>query len=262
MPPQFKADITRLTDVDSGWRDPHKVPQIVLHTYECPRESGTQALINRADWQQKSRTGSYTILVAADGKTLRANDDDYSPAAALYTSNINGFHLSFLAYAASSRAEWLKYDAQLRAGARVVADWCRRYGHAPRHLSVAEVRGRKTKGICTHADVSAAYRESDHTDPGKNFPMDVFTAMVAEELHGKPQGEPMSDNAYRVIVDNDMPAALNESKLAAREARDQLAGPGGPGQFPGWPQLGNRTIVNALAAIGEKLGVDGFTAKE
>ena len=72
----------------------------------------------------------------------------------------------------------------------------------------------------------------------------------------------MSDNAYRVIVDNDMPAALNESKLAAREARDQLAGPGGPGQFPGWPQLGSRTVVDALAAIGHKLGVDGFTAKE
>ncbi|OBA54004.1 N-acetylmuramoyl-L-alanine amidase [Corynebacterium sp. EPI-003-04-2554_SCH2473622] len=262
MPPQFKADITRLTDVDSGWRDPHKVPQIVLHTYECPRESGTQALINRADWQQKSRTGSYTILVAADGKTLRANDDDYSPAAALYTSNINGFHLSFLAYAASSRAEWLKYDAQLRAGARVVADWCRRYGHAPRHLSVAEVRGRRAKGICTHADVSAAYRESDHTDPGKNFPMDVFTAMVAEELHGKPQGEQMSDKAFDLMVNNDMPGALNTTKHAALEAREQLAGPGGPGQFPGWPQLGNRTVVDALAAIGEKLGVDGFREKE
>ncbi|MDK4252610.1 N-acetylmuramoyl-L-alanine amidase [Corynebacterium propinquum] len=262
MPPQFSADITRLTDVDAGWRDPHKVPQICLHTYECPRESGIRALINRADWQRTSRTGSYTILVSADGKTLRANDDDYSPAAALHTANVNGFHLSFLAYASSSRAEWLKYDAQLRAAARVVADWCRRYGHEPRHLSVAEVRGRKIKGICTHADVSAAYRESDHTDPGKNFPMDVFIAMVTEELHGKPQGEKMSDKAFNLMVDNDMPGALNTAKHSAIEARDQLAGPGGPGKFTGWPQLGNRTVVNALAAIGHKLGVDGFQIKE
>ena len=40
-------------------------------------------------------------------------------------------------------------------------------------------------------------------------------------------------------------------------ALDQLAGH--PWQdFPGWPQIGGLTIVDALAAIGEKLGVPGF----
>ena len=39
---------------------------------------------------------------------------------------------------------------------------------------------------------------------------------------------------------------------------EQLCGPGAPGTFPGWPQLGNRTLVDALAAIGDKLGIDGF----
>ena len=37
---------------------------------------------------------------------------------------------------------------------------------------------------------------------------------------------------------------------------DQLAGPGGG--FRGWPQLGGKTIVNALAEIGQKLGLDGY----
>ena len=46
-------------------------------------------------------------------------------------------------------------------------------------------------------------------------------------------------------------------------ALDQLAGPrdkDGQQLFKGWPQLGNRTLVDALAAIGDKLGIDGFRA--
>lgn len=42
---------------------------------------------------------------------------------------------------------------------------------------------------------------------------------------------------------------------------DQLGGPGtaATGNFTGWPQLGGHTVVDALAVIGQKLGIDGFT---
>ncbi|MFE5290217.1 N-acetylmuramoyl-L-alanine amidase [Nocardia sp. NPDC056611] len=48
--------------------------------------------------------------------------------------------------------------------------------------------------------------------------------------------------------------------LHAAQTIDQLGGLGTSrgADFPGWPQLGNRTVVDALAAIGEKLGVPGF----
>lgn len=40
---------------------------------------------------------------------------------------------------------------------------------------------------------------------------------------------------------------------------DQLGGPNTTAaNFPGWPQLGGRTVVDALAAIGEHLGIPGF----
>jgi len=39
---------------------------------------------------------------------------------------------------------------------------------------------------------------------------------------------------------------------------DQLAGHPGD-KFPGWPQLGGRTLVDAVAAIGAHLEIDGFT---
>ncbi|MEV6278602.1 N-acetylmuramoyl-L-alanine amidase [Nocardia sp. NPDC051832] len=40
------------------------------------------------------------------------------------------------------------------------------------------------------------------------------------------------------------------------DLREQI---GGPIPLKGWPQLGDRTLVDAVAAIGAELGVDGFT---
>ena len=41
---------------------------------------------------------------------------------------------------------------------------------------------------------------------------------------------------------------------------DQAAGPktAQGANFPGWDQLGGRTVVDALAAIGAELGIEGF----
>lgn len=43
-----------------------------------------------------------------------------------------------------------------------------------------------------------------------------------------------------------------------KDVREQLTGGRDKGQFPGWKQLGNRTAVDALAAIGTALGIPGF----
>lgn len=43
-----------------------------------------------------------------------------------------------------------------------------------------------------------------------------------------------------------------------KDNRHQLTGGRDKGEYPGWPQLDNRTLVDALAVIGEKLGIEGF----
>lgn len=40
------------------------------------------------------------------------------------------------------------------------------------------------------------------------------------------------------------------------DIRTQLTG--GATGYPGWKQLGDRTLVDAVAAIGAKLGISGF----
>lgn len=43
-----------------------------------------------------------------------------------------------------------------------------------------------------------------------------------------------------------------------KDVRQQVTGGRDSGNYPGWPQLGGRTVVDAVAAIGEKLGVEGM----
>lgn len=240
---QFKADVTRLTRNDSGWRDPSKCQVAVIHTYECPRADDVE---NRARYQEGAGS-SYTMLVGTR-RTLRANDDNYSPWAAAQTGNRVGLHLSFLAYARSSRQEWLDHMVQLDLGARVVADWCKRYRIPPVKISAADLRAGK-RGVCGHADISGAWRETDHTDPGAGFPWDVFLTRVKYFMNPtppapKPQEKPVTQDKLDII----------NRKLDI--VIQQLAGPGGE-KFDGWPQLGHRTLVDAVAAIAEVEGVTG-----
>ncbi|ASN72803.1 hypothetical protein 7S6_4 [uncultured Caudovirales phage] len=46
-----------------------------------------------------------------------------------------------------------------------------------------------------------------------------------------------------------------------QEIRNQLTGSAELGKYPGWKQLGNRTVVDALAVIGAKLNIEGFDPK-
>lgn len=60
-------------------------------------------------------------------------------------------------------------------------------------------------------------------------------------------------------IDVNDQTALYWIDLRARLILDQLGGPDAIGKsFPGWPQLGDRTVVNALAKIGHTLGIEGF----
>lgn len=49
-----------------------------------------------------------------------------------------------------------------------------------------------------------------------------------------------------------------------KDVREQLCGQGSrdAGEYDGWPQLGGRTFVDALALVGEKLGIEGFKAPQ
>lgn len=68
-------------------------------------------------------------------------------------------------------------DATLRRVAPIVRRVCDKYGIPVRHVSPADLRA-GAMGICGHGDVTAAWGEGDHTDPGPSFPWATFISYV------------------------------------------------------------------------------------
>jgi hypothetical protein len=70
------------------------------------------------------------------------------------------------------------------------------------------------------------------------------------------------NNGYLGAYDTDTPAPkgnpMNDDDLYLRDLKAQMTGAPGLGAYPGWPQLGGRTVVDALAAIGAALKIPGF----
>jgi hypothetical protein len=94
---------------------------------------------------------------------------------------MRSLHICFVpGRAAWDRATWLTHTAAIKRGAQRATQWGQLHGIPMRHLSPAEVATPGVKGICTHGDVTAAgYKASEgHTDPGPNFPMDVFLSFA------------------------------------------------------------------------------------
>lgn len=246
---QFKADINLLTTADSGRRDLNGLIWSVLHTTE---NSDSTPPDNVAKWQQDPNNGSsYNVLFGTDGRTVRSNDDDYTPWSAGNPGNTLGLHGSAIGYASRTRAQWLKFPKQLESIAQWLATNHREYGIPLRELTVDEVR-RRVPGVTTHAvywqAIGKAQGMDTRTDPGAGFPMDVVLKRAKEIVSPKPpkvKDVGMTDQQYNELV-----------KLL-KLILDQLVGHPGL-KFPGWSQLGGRSLVDAVAAIGEALDVEGM----
>lgn len=81
-----------------------------------------------------------------------------------------------------TREQWLSdkvWPAVERARGRAV-ELCARFNLPWKRVNVVELRAGQ-RGLCGHVDVSQAYHQSDHYDPGPNFPWDEFMAIGAQQ---------------------------------------------------------------------------------
>lgn len=235
---QFKCDVDMLTTADSGPRDVSTILWGVFHTTENDDNTPPQ---NVARWQQdRKNNSSYNVLFGARGTTVRSNDDNYIPWAAGWTGNQYGLHGSAVGRAARTRSQWLQHPEQLESMAQWAADLNRRYGIPLIRLTVAGVQAKK-RGFCGHLEISNAFKEVNHTDPGMGFPWDVVLNR-AKEIN-----TPV-ERKSNIVASQDKRLDLTLDQLVGHPWKE----------WPGWDQLGNRSLVDALGAIGEKLGVAGM----
>lgn len=242
---QFQADVDILTTADSGWRNPKDCLWGVFHTTEDQEGRDPEGT---ARWQlDRSNESSYNVLFGGDGKTVRSNDDDYSPWSVGEPGNRLAFHGSAVGRAARTRADWLARPQQLESMSRWAADLSSRYGLPLQWLTVEEVKAHH-RGFISHATywqaIGRAQGMDVRTDPGAGFPYDLVLAR-AREINKPSTPAPKKETA--------MSSHPRDLDLAL----DQLVGHPWP-QFPGWPQLGGLSLVNGVAAIGAHLKIPGF----
>ncbi|WP_433663152.1 glycoside hydrolase domain-containing protein [Nocardia sp. CA-128927] len=232
----------------------------LLHTQE-----GNGTAESLARYLQDPNSGvSYHYTVDNAGTVVDVVDTERAAWSALDANN-RSINLCFAgSRAAWGRAEWLNYMGRaIDITAYLAVRDGLRYDIPPRIISPAEL-GRGEAGIADHNAVTIGLGVGTHTDVGPGFPWDIFSAAVAK-YSGQPNGdgmalldETLTNWAGRTVTTRDV---LKYMDFYNGLILDQLIGPGAReqnGQVTRWPQLGDHTVVEALALIGEKLGLEGF----
>lgn len=124
---------------------------------------------------------------------------------------------------ANTRDQWLSADGleMLTRSARYNAAAAKRDGVLPRWLTLTQLRNREP-GFCTHNDVRLALGGTTHSDPGPNFPYDVYMQLVQQFYNGTtPAPEEISVSAEENII-----KAINDGigLLYRGDNRDSAAG--------------------------------------
>ena len=148
-----------------------------------------------------------------------------------------------------SREQWLNQSRALDVAAYLAVSDCRKYGIP---LVVVPPPYSQVPGISDHAYVSSR-GIGNHTDVGRNFPWDYFTAAV-NKYAGLPLA-PVPAPVVKPAAPAPQPARPpafqypSQSELLI-QIWEQLLGPRGKG----WPQLGGKSLVDALADLQKMLG--------
>lgn len=160
---------------DGGLRRSSQIRYIVIHDAEGASAKGVANYGASVD-----RPVSWHVT-CDDDYLIRCLPDSFIAWAAP-PCNTNGLQIELCGFASWSKFKWYYHQSTLKRAAWQVAEWCRTYKIPPRWLTATELDEGKQKGILTHALVSQVYKQSDHSDPGPNFPKRYFINMVKRRL--------------------------------------------------------------------------------
>lgn len=183
---------------------------IVLHCTVSP-ESGTGAEAVARYFARGERRASAHRVADNNSTVLCVQDQDTAFAAA--GANSDGIHLELVGMPDQTEMQWLDEfsKAMLFQGGLTIREWSREYGIPLRWLTVAQVRDGKTKGLCTHADVSLAFPavSTGHYDPGPHFPKSQALGIWTPQHEPPPAAPPEDDDMIRFVkVGTDVMGAM------------------------------------------------------
>ncbi len=142
-----------------------------------PSASRPGRAVETAHYFQSPSSGGSAHVVCDIAESVRCASDDLVCWHAPPNRRTLGYEIC--AEANYTREQWLSpqvWPAVARVAAEVKAD-AAKYGIPIHRCTVAEVAANRG-GQRGHVDVSQAFHQSDHTDPGPNFPWDRFMPLL------------------------------------------------------------------------------------
>lgn len=153
-----------------------KIELIVIHTMEMAEKGNTAELCAR--WFQNP-AAKVSAHYCVDNNSIVQCVRDQNVAWCAPGANHNGIHIEHAGRAAQDFSGWDdQYSVEmLGRSAQLVAALCKKHKIPVKFKSAAGLK-RGGSGVTTHAAVSAAFKRSNHTDPGKQFPMGLYLGLV------------------------------------------------------------------------------------
>lgn len=177
-----------------GPRTKGAIRLIVLHDMESPETVHTAEDCAFYFAGPNAPQASCHYMVDSDSIVQGVHDWDiawHCPGA-----NHDGIGIEHAGYARQTRDEWLDpYGlAMLRLSAELVVELCDAYGLPVAWLGPDEVAA-GAYGITTHRACTQAFGTvGGHTDPGENFPDDVYLRMVVDAVEKRRNPVPEEDD--------------------------------------------------------------------
>lgn len=176
---------------------------IVIHTTEG--SEGPSSAEDGAAYDARRTDGTSTHFFCDSTSTVQCVRTTDTAHAAMYSGNRIGIHIEICGKAGQSSSQW--DDDVSQATLRQVASLCRvllaDYPWPVVHLSPSKVRG-GAEGFCGHDDISEAFHESDHWDPGPNFPWGQLFDLIEEDIVTPEDMEQIADTVIAKLMSVDM----------------------------------------------------------
>lgn len=243
-------------------RDGQRVRYFLLHTQE-----GNGSAESLAAYLNNTANGVSYHYTLRDRTVVDVVDTDKASWSVL-DANAESINLCFAGSRASwTRDQWMAIADDIDIAAYIAVQDAKKYGfptfvNTPPYVDA--------DGISDHRFVTDQLGIGTHTDVGPGFPWDVFAASVAKYSDSAQTGVITMADFLDLEIENWKGDKVTVRTMLQYIDRynglmiDQLLGPDSrtqAGEPTRWPMLGNQTVVEALAQIGEKLGLEGFGYK-
>ena len=154
---------------------------LVMHTMESPEKPDTAESV--ANWFAGSTAPQASAHYCIDENSVVQCVHDNDVAWHAPGANHNGLGFEHAGRAAQGPRDWADaYSTKmLELSAELVAKKCEEHDIPVAWLRVADLLAGK-RGITGHVQVSQAFKRSDHHDPGPDFPVEAYLALVRKHM--------------------------------------------------------------------------------